>query len=412
MKLAMLGAVSLLVACKGKAPSKAAAEGSAAPGSAAVAPVAASDAATAPGSAAEAPPVPPKVAALGATLEALLRELEGDARSRKTCAHVMAIQKQAIAVAREVPPGVDAAAWETVNEDIRGSLEGLGPYCGDDPPDDSVELPGLYANYKLLLTLLPRAALAAWQLQSTPVEVECLSPAAASKPADRAPRRLARATPLTVCQQQANIGQACACLASSLASWGASTGLEGPVTCEPAELRGAQAQLVILRDTPADPATTAAGTAIVLLARRGERWSALQVVDAAPDVDLGETPNATHAVTVRAYQERTGVGGTTIWIESQNQYTETDAGEEEMRGTASLTLCAIPTAASAQPSCDAPIRLASWDQTITRARGDGNDQCAIRTGYAYRATLTSQGALTLALERGKDDAGRAGRYQR
>jgi hypothetical protein len=374
--------------------------------------VAPSEASATAGSAAEAPPLPPKVAALGATLEALLREPEGDARSRKTCAQFMDIKKQAIAVAREVPPGVDAAAWETVNEDIRGSLEGLGPSCGDDPPDDSVELPGLYANYKLLLTLLPRAALAAWQLQSKPVESECLSPAATGKPTDRAPRRLARATPIKVCQEQANIGQACACLASSLASWGASTGLEGPVTCEPAEPRGAQAQLVIVHDTPADPAATARGTAFVLLARRGERWSALQVVDAAPDVDLGETPNAVHAVTVRAYQEQTDAARTTIWIESQNQYTETDAGEEEMRGDASLTLCAIPTTQSEPASCDARIALASWDQTITRARGDGDDQCAVRTGYAYRATLTSTGTLTLALERGKDDAGRAGRYQR
>jgi hypothetical protein len=169
--------VLLLVACKGKAPSNAAAEGSATPGSAAVAPgsaavapaatpdatVATPDAPETPGSAAATPgsaaatTLPPKVAALGATLEALLREPEGEARSRKTCAQFMDIKRQAIAVAREVPPGVDPAAWEAVNEDIRGSLEGLDPNCGDDPPDDSVELPGLYANYKRLLPLLPKA---------------------------------------------------------------------------------------------------------------------------------------------------------------------------------------------------------------------------------------------------------------
>jgi hypothetical protein len=253
---------------------------------------------------------------------------------------------------------------------------------------------------------------AAWQLQSKPVEVECPSPAATAKPVEGTPRPLAHATPLTVCQQQATVEAACACLASSLASWGASTGLEGTATCEAAEPHGTQAQLVIVRDTPADPDATAAGTALVLLARRGASWSALQIVDAAPDVDLGETPNAVHAATVRAYEERPDATGTTIWIESQNQYSETDAGEEEVRGDASLTLCAIPTAASAPASCDAKIALASWDHTITRARGEGDDKCEVRAGYAYRATLTSAGALTLALESGKDDAAHAGAYQR
>jgi hypothetical protein len=252
---------------------------------------------------------------------------------------------------------------------------------------------------------------AGWQLQSKPVEVECPLPAATAAPAEAA-RPLARATPLTVCQQQASVEAACTCLASSLASWGASTGLEGAATCEGAEPHGTQAQLVIVRDTPAAPDATAAGTALVLLARRGTTWSALQVVDAAPDVDLGETPNAVHAATVRAYEERPDAAGTTIWVESQNQYSETDAGEEEVRGDAALTLCAIPAAATAPASCDARIALASWDYSITRARGDGEDQCQVRAGVGYRATLTSSGTLTLALERGKDDAARAGSYRR
>jgi len=253
---------------------------------------------------------------------------------------------------------------------------------------------------------------AGWQLRSKPVEVECPLPAATGKPAEAAARPLARATPLTVCQQQASVEAACACLASSLASWGASTGLEGAATCEAAEPHGTQAQLVIVRDTPAAPDATAAGTALVLLARRGATWSALRVVDAAPDIDLGESPNAVHAATVRAYEERADAVGTTIWVESQNQYSETDAGEEEVRGDAALTLCAIPTDASAPASCDARIALASWDYSITRARGDGDDQCEVRAGYGYRATLTSAGTLTLALERGKDDAARAGSYRR
>jgi hypothetical protein len=253
---------------------------------------------------------------------------------------------------------------------------------------------------------------ASWQLQSKPVELECPVPPATGKPGQAAARPLARATPLTMCQDQASVEAACACLASSLASWGTSTGLVGAATCEAAEPHGTQAQLVIVRDTPAAPDATAAGTALVLLARRGATWSALQVVDAAPDVDLGETPNAVGAATVLAYEERPDAAGTTIWIESQNQYSETDAGEQEVRGDAALTLCAIPTAGSARASCDARIVLTAWDYSITRARGDGEDQCEVRAGYGYRATLTSAGTLTLALERGKDDAARAGSYRR
>jgi len=88
---------------------------------------------------------------------ALLDEPEGEARSRKTCGQLMDLQKKARAVARNVPAGVDAAAWQEANEEIASSLDGLGPYCTDDPPDDSLELPGLYANVQRLLPLLPKA---------------------------------------------------------------------------------------------------------------------------------------------------------------------------------------------------------------------------------------------------------------
>jgi len=167
-----------------------------------------------------------------------------------------------------------------------------------------------------------------------------------------------------------------------------------------------------VRETPADADAAAGGTALVLLAKRGATWSALQVVDSADAVDLGETPNAVHAATVRAYEERPQAGRTTIWIESQHQYSETGAGEQEVRGEAALTVCAIPTAASEPASCQARIPLAGWDHTVIRAHGDGEDRCDARSGFAYRATLTSAGVLTLVLASGVDDGGRAGRYQR
>jgi hypothetical protein len=88
----------------------------------------------------------------------LLREPEGEARSRKTCKQLMTLQTKARGLARSKPPGVDEAAWQAAYDDVSGSIHGLAPYCNDDPPDDSVERPGLYKNYQRLAALLPGAA--------------------------------------------------------------------------------------------------------------------------------------------------------------------------------------------------------------------------------------------------------------
>jgi hypothetical protein len=148
--------VLLVVACKGSkstgtgsgsAPAVASGSGSSAVSSAVSidAPVIAAPAAR-----------PKEVAELEAALVALVNEPEGDARSKKTCGQLMDIKMKARAVARSTPAGVDAAAWQSANEEIAGSIDGLGPPCGDDPPDDSLELPKLYKNVQALIALLPK----------------------------------------------------------------------------------------------------------------------------------------------------------------------------------------------------------------------------------------------------------------
>nr|MBA3818632.1 hypothetical protein [Deltaproteobacteria bacterium] len=156
----------------------------------------------------------------------------------------------------------------------------------------------------------------------------------------------------------------------------------------------------------------AAGTALVLVAKQGATWSALQIVDAAPDVDLTETPKVVHAATVLGYEERAEPGGTLIWVQSQNQYAETMMGEADARGEAALTLCTVPAAAGGRPTCSPRRPIASWDHSFIPARDEGVDRCEVRTDVAYAASLTSGGPLTLVLASGTDDAGRAGRYQR
>lgn len=99
---------------------------------------------------------PKEVAELEAVLVALINEPESEARSRKTCSMEMEIKKKVRAVDMHRPAGVDEAAWEAANHEIASSLDALGPYCADDPPDASVELPKLYKNVRALLTLLPK----------------------------------------------------------------------------------------------------------------------------------------------------------------------------------------------------------------------------------------------------------------
>lgn len=214
------------------------------------------------------------------------------------------------------------------------------------------------------------------------------------------PRSLPPGQAITACQDLASVDEVCKCLATSSKA----TGIEGKATCEPAKERGTRAQLVVVQGQPDDPDATAGGTAIVLVAKRGEKWSALQVVETADDVDLTVTPKAMHAATVLAYEER----DTTIWVETRNQYSETSVGDHDVRGEAGLTICRIPSAVGERASCNARIPLAAWDYTQAVA----DDQCEVRSMFAFRAVLSSDDTLVLVLAAGVDNSGRAGRYQR
>ena len=454
---------------------------------------------------------PKQVAEFEAALVALIKEPEGEARSRKTCGQFMELKKKWRAVELNKPAGIDQAAWDAANDEIGTTFDTLEPSCSDDPPSDAIHLPKMYKAFQALLALIPATVAnePAWELRSKPTDLGCAAPAPNTKTykaaldagraagkakrwgeavvafdaalaaqkddpvalselawatlqagdaqrslelAERAitaakdpnpqaashfnaaraaealgdldtarthyqkslelrpndaikerlaklapvgPRTLARGTPIADCQQLASVDAVCKCLT------GKAVGLEGTLACEAAKEKGTNGQLVVVQEQAADPDKAVGGTAFVLVAKRGEKWSAMQVVETAGDVDLTETPNAMHGATVLAYEER----GSTIWVETQNQYSETGGGEREVRGEVGLTVCNATT-------CTARIPLAGWDYTVTLAHGDGDDKCDVRSAFAYRATLTSAGVLTLVLAAGVDDGGRAGRYQR
>jgi hypothetical protein len=153
----LLVCVVLLVACKKKSAEPDPGSASAGTGSAPV--VVAIDAASPAGSGSAPAPaaaLPPEVAAFEGAVAALLKEPEGDARSKKTCGQMMDLKKQARAVAQNKPAGVDQAAWDQANDAIASSFQGLGPHCNDDPPDDSIDLPEMHKNIQALIALLPK----------------------------------------------------------------------------------------------------------------------------------------------------------------------------------------------------------------------------------------------------------------
>jgi hypothetical protein len=259
------------------------------------------------------------------------------------------------------------------------------------------------------------AAVPAWKLESQPVELSCgpepLALPAAAAQVDAGERSLPRARAIGPCRDQASVDAVCKCLAASVESWAKQAGLSAPASCTPAPQGSAVARLVEVKSQPSDPDAVAAGTAFVLVAAHGGTWSAINIVEAAPDVDLTETPRASHGATIAMFETRPRDGATLVWVQSRNQYSETDMGEQDVSGAAALSLCVVPDAADQPPYCHAPIKLAAWEYFFTIAKANRDDACKVRNTGVMSASLDSTGALTVRLDRGVDKAGHAGRYR-
>jgi hypothetical protein len=255
---------------------------------------------------------------------------------------------------------------------------------------------------------------AAWKLDSQPVDLSCgprpLAMPAAAAPAAAGERALPRAQAIAVCQDQTSIDVVCTCLTGSADKWIAGTGLTAPVTCAAAPQGNATARLVELHSAPTDPGGVAAGTAYAVVAAHGSQWSAVNVIEYAPDVDLTMTPKATHGASIKKFETRPRADGTVLWIESDNQYSETAMGEQEVNGAAALTICVVPTAPPQPAYCYAKVLLAAWDYTFTFEKAGKDDACEVRKAGALSASLDSAGGLTVRLDRGTDKIGAAGRY--
>ena len=216
-----------------------------------------------------------------------------------------------------------------------------------------------------------------------------------------ADRPLGHGDPITQCHDQPSVDAACTCLLGSIAAWGATFQLAAPATCKP--VPGApDAQLVEIKDTPADPEAKHGGSALVLVAKHGAAWSAVTVVDAQGDIDLTQTPKLGESLTLQAFEPHPTATGSLLWIQTRSETHEADMGDHDLDGGVLGTVCTL----GAQPSCYAPLKLATWTYTWTPAKGT----CEIAKLSARSASLDATG-VTLQLEHGSDADGIAGRYR-
>lgn len=179
--------------------------------------------------------------------------------------------------------------------------------------------------------------------------------------------------------------------------------------CEVEKSKGERGRVVSFATGIPDRESYAPGRSLVLVAKVGSKWSALQLLDQASSIDLDEQPRANEAATLSAYEELPYRGGTLHWVQTESKFSETAVGETVERGHLTLTLCWVHHDRGT-PSCTR-FALAEWDYAYQPAYDDGDGHCEVQTFAHYRLDAESGGDLHLVLEAGLDPQGRAGRYR-
>lgn len=253
------------------------------------------------------------------------------------------------------------------------------------------------------------APAASWKIDSQPVELLCGSkPLELPAPAATAPvadRPLPHAA-MTSCQNQTSVVAVCNCLTKSVKDWGASLGLSPSVECELQPPANADAQIVEISRNPADDSTSG-GEAFVFVAKHGAAWSAVAVIEAAPDVDLSVTPKASHTAKIDRVEAHAIANGNLYWIDSHHEAQDKDMGDTERDGEAHGTTCIV--AANSAPYCSTPLVLGAWTYAFSLAKAGQPDACTITKVSTYAATVDAT-AVTTHVVHGSDDGGVAGRY--
>jgi hypothetical protein len=240
-------------------------------------------------------------------------------------------------------------------------------------------------------------------LESKPFVLTCGDqplklPPPAAMPAALVERPLAHDRPISVCRDQKSPEAVCTCLVRAIATW--ADGLHAPATCKPiVAYKAATAQLLEVRSEPADPESTAGGVTFVVAGMHGGKWSALDAIETAPELDLGVTPHASNDAAIDRFEIQPQPDATYFWIESRHETAETAMGEHTRSGEASTTLCVVPSAASAAPFCYASVPRSAWDYSEAIIHPETG--CTIRSVTSFTDQLAA-GILTVKLTHGPD----------
>lgn len=230
-----------------------------------------------------------------------------------------------------------------------------------------------------------------------------------------APRAVPRAERMKDCQDQASIEAACECLKKALAPEPGATSsckvTEPGTHAGERKTKSERGKLVSVWSASAERDTLDSGETVVLLARRGATWSALQVVETAGEVDRAETPRTRNETELRHYEELPFRGGTLFWVQTATEETDVAAGDQFVEGTAGLTLCAVPgDGAAGEPWC-ARLQLGEWGYSDPAFSEEGEQRCQVRVMTRYRVTLDGNGEGAMTLDSGLDALNLVGRFR-
>lgn len=250
-----------------------------------------------------------------------------------------------------------------------------------------------------------------WQIDVKPIELHCgekpfawtaATPSGAPKQAP-----LAHESALAACAKQPSVDALCGCLTKSFHAWGDTLWLSTPVACEAQRTSAPGAQVLSVSSEPKDESVTAAGETLIFAAKTDEGWSALGVLETAPDVDLATTPKASHRVGLDSLETHSAGSDSVYVVTTHHEAQEKSMGDSDRDGEAHATLCVVHLPKDAW--CSKPLLLSAWTYTYTAARGDAPETCAVTSATQYTAVV-SPGAIVMKLEHGSDKDSIAGRY--
>lgn len=250
-----------------------------------------------------------------------------------------------------------------------------------------------------------------WTIQVTPIELRCgekplVLPAATASPAPQE-RPLSHAPVVTACTKQPSVDALCSCLTKSFHAWGDALGLSATVTCEAQRTSATDAQVLSVSSQPKDESVTAAGETLLFAAKTETGWSALGVLETAPDVDLATTPKASHRVALDRLETHSSGTDSVYVVTTHHEAQEKSMGDSDRDGEAHATVCVAHSSKDAW--CSRPILLSAWTYTYTAARGDDPETCAVTAATQYSAVVSSA-AISVKLDHGSDKDRVAGRY--